>query len=58
MSKEHGAVCFTSLELYLIKITVHAEARRRKNVEESGESLKIFCNKYIIRIFVTVVFLF
>ena len=26
-------------------------SQRRENVEENEESLKIFCNKYVIRIF-------
>ena len=48
MSREHGAVCFTYLKLCYIKtreiekILVHAVARKRKNVRENGESLKIF----------------
>ena len=43
MSGEHGAVCVTSLKLYLIEIKtiellVHAVARKRKNVKEIGET--------------------
>ena len=48
MSSGHEAVCFTSLKLYLIKIktikqnTSPCSSQKRKNVNENGESLKIF----------------
>ena len=37
MLKEHGAVCFTNVKLYLIKIKTieHAVARKRKDVEQN-----------------------
>ena len=44
MSRKHGAVSFTSLKLYLIKIKAIKQnispCRKRKNVEENEESLK------------------
>ena len=43
MLREHAAVCVTSLKLYLIgiktvELLVHAVARKRKNVKETGET--------------------
>ena len=64
ISREHGAARFTSLELYFIKIKTIKQnispcsSQKKENVEENGESLKIFCNKYISIISIIVIFLF
>ena len=64
ISREHGAACFTSLELYLIKIKTIKQnispcsSQKKENVEENGQSLKISSNKYISIIVIIVIFLF
>ena len=62
MSREHGAACFTSLKLYLIKIK-----KIEQNISPCSSQKKKKCrrkwraienNKYTIRIFTIVLFLF